>query len=218
MIGSWFDYPAIRLLLSTALAASLVAMSGSVSAQGTSCLVETADGCTLYIDFYSAKFTAFQPNTYGERRFCNDLPGAGTTLFNLEYLHPSLMAVPVDFRIIRNRTDQGKFAQWEDVQKLGDLEPYTVFYQAPTVKPFGSLNLQVEFPSRGEYLAIVTAGHPTLDNTYRAVFPVSVGTPHHLAPLAGFAVLGIALWLFRRTFRVRGAAAEPSGRPQAKLE
>ena len=178
----------------------LLAPGAAAFAQGTVCLVETDDGCTLFIDFYSARFTAYQPIEHGEQRFCNDLPGPGTTLFNLEYLHPSLKSVPVDFRIIRNRTGQGQFARWEDVQALGDLDQHTVFYQSPSIMPMGSLNLQVEFPARGEYLAIVTAGHPTLDKTYHAVFPVSVGTSHHLLPLFGFALLGIAAWFYRRTF------------------
>jgi len=181
-------------------------------AQGTACIVETADGCTLFIDFYSARFTAYQPIRYGEQRFCADLPGPGTTLFNLEYLHPSLSSVPVDFRIIRNRTSKGRFARWEDVQALGDLDRHTVFYQSPSIMPLGSLNLQVEFPARGEYLAIVTAGHPTLDNTYHAVFPVSVGTSHHLAPLFGVALLGIAAWLYRRTFLAPAALGASSAR------
>ncbi len=114
--------------------------------------------CTMHIDFYSARFTAYQPKSQGNQEFCEELPDTGLTLFVLDYLHPSLKLVPVDFRIIRNTTDQGPFALWEDVAQLGDLEPLTLFYQSPTIEADASLQLEYEFAEPGEYIGIVTAG------------------------------------------------------------
>ena len=160
-------------------------------------VVMEGERCTMHIDFYSARFTAYQPETQGSREFCEDLPDIGLTLFVLDYLHPSLKEVPVDFRIIRNTTDQGRFALWDDVAKLGDLQPLTVFYQAPSVEGDASLNVEFEFTEPGEYIGIVTAGHPSNDQVYRSVFPFEVGRPHYQAALlamAFLALVGVYTW------------------------
>ena len=175
----------------------LATLPSSASAGGG--VVMEGDKCTMHIDFYSARFTAYQPETQGNQEFCEDLPDTGLTLFALDYLHPSLKEVPVDFRIIRNTTDQGRFAVWDDVAKLGDLQPLTVFYQAPTVEGDASLQLEYEFTEPGEYIGIVTAGHPSNDNVYRSVFPFEVGRPRYQAALLALAIMGVlALYGWRR--------------------
>ncbi|HET6564551.1 MAG TPA: hypothetical protein VFG52_03985 [Xanthomonadales bacterium] len=184
-------YRICLLLLVLATLPSPASAGGGVVMEG--------DKCTMHIDFYSARFTAYQPETQGNQEFCEDLPDTGLTLFVLDYLHPSLKEVPVDFRIIRNTTDQGRFAVWDDVAKLGDLRPLTVFYQAPTVEGDASLQLEYEFTEPGEYIGIVTAGHPSNDNTYRSVFPFEVGRPRYQAALLALAIIGVlALYGWRR--------------------
>lgn len=180
----------------------LLVLSAAVPAQSNVCIVKTIEGCTVFMDFYSARFTAYQPDFYGEQKFCNELPGTGTTIFTLNYLHRSLKEVPVDFRIIRDATGQGRFASWEDVERLGDLEPYTVFYRPPEVRPDETLLVQHQFTERGEYLAVISAGHPTSDRLYRAVFPITIGRTYTLLPLGGLALLGLVALLYRRE-RVR---------------
>ena len=155
--------------------------------------------CTMHIDFYSARFTAYQPETSGNLEFCEDLPDTGLSLFVLDYLHPSLKDVPVDFRIIRNGTDQGRFAVWEDVAKLGPLEPLTLYYQPPRVEGDASLEVEYRFLEAGEYIGIVTAGHPTNEQIYRAVFPFEVGRKRYQGLLLGLAFLGLlGIYVWRR--------------------
>jgi hypothetical protein len=162
-------------------------------------VVMEGESCTMHIDFYSARFTAYQPETRGNQEFCEDLPDVGLTLFGLDYLHPSLKDVPVDFRIIRNSTDQGRFAVWDDVSRLGDLQPLTVFYQSPLIESDASLQLEFTFTEPGEYIGIVTAGHPTTDQIYRSVFPFEVGRPrYHAAVLALSFIAIIILYAWRR--------------------
>ena len=127
----------------------------SQPAQGGGGVVMEGAQCTMHIDFYSARFTAYQPETSGNHEFCEDLPETGLTLFVLDYLHPSLKEVPVDFRIIRNETDQGPFATWEHVEKLGNLQALTLFYQSPRIESDASLNLEYVFSEPGEYIGIV---------------------------------------------------------------
>ena len=73
------------------------------------------DVCKIKIGFYEAHFTAFQPETSGNRQFCEDLPDVGPTIFVLDYLHDSMKEVPIDFRIIRDVTGSGQFVRLEDV-------------------------------------------------------------------------------------------------------
>jgi hypothetical protein len=153
--------------------------------------------CTMHIDFYSARFTAYQPNTRGNEEFCEDLPDIGPSIFVLDYLHPSLKKVPVDFRIIRDVTGQGRFAKLEDVEALGDIEPLTVFYHPPEIRSNGSYQVEYEFIEKGKYIGVVTAGHPTNENTYAAVFPFSVGKQTYgwrLLIAVFIAILAILAW------------------------
>lgn len=133
------------------------------------------DTCIIAIGFYEAHFTAYQPDTRGDREFCEDLPDAARTTFVLDYLHPSMKEVPVDFRIIRNATGKGEFARPSDVDALGELSPHTVFYQPPVVRANGTFLVEHAFEVDGEYIGIVTAGHPSNDNVYVSVFPFAVG-------------------------------------------
>jgi LPXTG-motif cell wall-anchored protein len=76
-----------------------------------------------------------------------------------------------------------------------------VFYQSPLVRPDGSFKIEYDFVDAGRYIGVVTAGHPTNDNIYAAVFPFSVGEKsykHWLAAGALLAVLAGYLWRRRK--------------------
>ncbi|GMR17517.1 MAG: hypothetical protein BMS9Abin32_639 [Gammaproteobacteria bacterium] len=157
------------------------------------------DACIVTIGFYTAHFTAYQPQTNGNLEFCRELPDTGETIFVLDYLHASLSDVPVDFRIIRDLDGLGKFARWEDVQNLDDLEARTVFYQPPVVRGGGSFRVAHSFAERGDYIGIFTAGHPSNDNVYNAVFSFRVGGNAVSWPIVLFlvALLLLAAYLLR---------------------
>ena len=163
-------------------------------------LVLEDDVCIIRIDFYSAHFTAYQPNTSGNKQFCRDLPDTGETIFVLDYLHQSLKEVPVDFRIIRDVTGLGRFVKPKHVEAIEDIEQHTVFYQLPTVRPDASLKIEYEFVEEGAYIGIVTAGHPSKDTVYTTVFPFEVGGSNFawLAPL--FLLLAAAVFFVVRRF------------------
>ncbi len=169
-------------------------------------LVLEDDVCIIRIDFYSAHFTAYQPNTSGNTQFCRDLPDTGETIFVLDYLHQSLKEVPVDFRIIRDVTGQGRFVKLKHVEAIEDIEQHTVFYQSPAIRPDASLKIEVDFAEEGAYIGIVTAGHPSKETVYTAVFPFEVDGSNFawLAPL--FLLLaGAAFFAVRRFARSRQA-------------
>ncbi len=188
-----------KVLLHTlvSMALTLIPVASTLAGGG---LVLEDDVCIIRIDFYSAHFTAYQPNTSGNTQFCRDLPDTGETIFVLDYLHQSLKEVPVDFRIIRDVTGLGRFVKLKHVEAIEDIEQHTVFYQAPTIRPDASLKIEFDFVEEGAYIGIVTAGHPSKDTIYTAVFPFEVGGSNYtyLAPL--FLLLAAAAFYGVRRF------------------
>lgn len=168
-------------------------------------LVLEEDKCILWIDFYSAHFTAYQPATRGNQQFCGDLPDVAETIIVLDYLHPSLKEVPVDFRIIRDVTGQGQYVKLKHVEALGDLDPYTVFYQPPVIRADASFQIEHTFADKGAYVAVVSAGHPSTDMIYTAVFPFQVGAFRLPLPLPALLLLlagaGLLVWVVLRSRR-----------------
>jgi hypothetical protein len=165
------------------------------------------DVCKIKIGFYEAHFTAYQPETSGNQQFCEDLPDIGETIFVLDYLHDSMKEVPIDFRIIRDVTDLGQFVRPEDIAALGDLTELTIYYQPPTIETDASLAVESLLPAEGNYIGIVTAGHPTNDNLYTAVFPFEVGAIDisYIFPLLAFLAPALLVWLVWRMRRLPAA-------------
>jgi hypothetical protein len=183
----------------------LLSLSAAPAIAGGGVVLED-DVCKIKIGFYEAHFTAFQPETSGNRQFCEDLPDVGPTIFVLDYLHDSMKEVPIDFRIIRDVTGLGKFVRLEDVQAIGDIDAQTVYYYPPTIETDGSLAIEPTLTEEGAYIGIVTAGHPTNDEIYSAVFPFEVGRTNldliwPFVGLLAFLLPAAAFWYLRNRVR-----------------
>ena len=200
----------IRLVSRTFLAAALLILPVAGLQAGGGVVLED-DVCIIWIDFYSAHFTAYQPDSSGNKQFCEDLPDTGATIFVLDYLHNSLKEVPVDFRIIRDVTGLGRYARLEQVQKLEDIEQHTVFYQPPVVRPDASFKIEHEFAEKGAYIGIVSAGHPTNDTIYTAVFPFEVGARNHAYLFPLILVLAGGVFFFVRRSSRAGKVTHEQG-------
>jgi len=137
-------------------------------------VVEEADICVIKISYLKAHFKIYQPLLDGHDDYCEDLPNATESIFVMEYLHDELQRVPVDFRIIRDVTGKGRFARWEDVAAIDDLDSVTVFYQQPVVEP-DVFTVIHAFEEEGEYIGVVTASPPADNRLHIAVFPFEVG-------------------------------------------
>ena len=153
----------------------LLALLFSSLAQGHGSVVNDGDVCFIEFGFYSAHFTIYQPQRSRYEEFCEDIPAVGESIFVMEYLHGSLREVPVDFRIIRDNQNRGRFVTWEDIQAMGDLAPHTEFYAPARTEPDGTFMVLHRFLEAGDYIGIVNTRHPTEDITYHAVFPFHVG-------------------------------------------
>lgn len=149
------------------------------------------DLCVIQIGFYKAHFTIYQPQKSNHKEFCEDIPNAIESVFVMEYLHDGLREAPVDFRIINDVLDRGRFFKEEDLKKIKDINHVTEFYQAPSIQPDGVLIALHQFINEGDYVGIVTANVPNNDNPYIAVFPFRVGSQKW-----GYIPIIIALALF----------------------
>ena len=170
------------------------------------------DICLIKVGFYEAHFTIFQPNSRQHQQFCEDLPDTGESIFVLEYLHDGLEELAVDFRIIRNTTGNGIFANQEDLENIDDLEELTVFYQPPVKDP-DVFAVLYDFKKRGEFIGIVTAEDNNSNKTYKAVFPFETGfTSSDIGDIAKFIVVpSIFLsWLIYFLYRRKKIQAVPS--------
>ena len=138
-------------------------------------IVAEQDVCVIEIGFFRAHFTVYQPETRGSKEYCEDLPDTGKTVFILNYLHESLKNMPVDFRIIKDVTNLDRYAKWDDVTRIEDIDSATVFYQPPITESNAVFKIDHTFAEPGNYIGIVTTRHPTKNKTYNAVFPFEVG-------------------------------------------
>lgn len=179
------SYDAVmRIICKTFLWAALA--GGAAPAMAGGGMILSEDKCIVEIDFYQAHFTAYQPEASGDSQYCKDLPSVGETIFVLDYLHRSLSEVPVDFRIIRDVTGKGEFVKIDDIEAIGDLGDITVFYHPPEIKSNATYSVTHTFAEKGDYVGIVTAGHPTNDSIYTSVFPLTVGASSIPWPMIAF--------------------------------
>ena len=181
----------------------------SPASQAGGGMVIEGDVCIIWVEFYSAHFTAYQPPNHGNKQFCQELPDTGPTIFVLDYLHKSLKDVPVSFRIIHDVTGQGSYVKLKHVEKIEDIERHTVFYQPPVIRADASLKIEHDFAAEGRYIGIVTAGHPSNDMVYTAVFPFETGASDYgilLPVILLFAI--IAAYLLRRVLVARKVAGQ----------
>lgn len=166
---------------------------GSVSAEDDLCLIE--------IGYYKAHFKIYLPEKRRHEQFCEDLPAAGESVFVMEYVHPGLSDVPIDFRILRNVTGEGRFTRLADIERIGDLEAVTVLHH-PASAQRDVFTVRHEFDEAGEFVGVVTLQQPETGKIYTAVFPFDVGfTGFGYWPLFALAALALQvhyLWMSGR--------------------
>ena len=153
----------------------VVFLAVSGLARGHGGVVYEEDLCVLNVGFLQAHFTGYQPQSSGGAEFCEDIPNVGESVFVLEYLHDFMREMAVDFRIVRDVQDFDVYANWDDVQSMGDLAPHTVFYLPAARYLDGVLTARHDFAEAGGYIGVVTAQHPEKNKVYNAVFFFRVG-------------------------------------------
>lgn len=133
------------------------------------------DLCLIRIGYYTAHFKIYLPETHGHRQFCEDLPDAGSSLFVMEYIHDGLANAPIEFRIIKNITGQGRFTRLQHIEALDDLEQHTV-YLHPPARQADVFTVLHEIAEPGEYVGVVKVPSGDGKSLHTAVFPFEAGS------------------------------------------
>ena len=149
-----------------------LALPAQVVAHGS--VTPDADLCIIQIGYLKAHFKIYQPEARGQRDYCEDVPSKGRTIFIMEYEHSDLSTTPVDFRIIKNVTGNGQFANIDDVRMIEDLNAVTVFHHQYDTQP-DVFMVEHRFDDTGEFIGVVSVRNEQNDKEYVAVFPFEVG-------------------------------------------
>lgn len=165
--------PLLRKIAAALLPALTLILANQAAGHGSVAFED--DRCVISINFMLAHFTVFQPELNDNEEFCEDIPDVSRSVFVMEYLHKLLTEMEIDFRIIRDIDRIGRYASWEDIEAISDIEAVTVYYESPRIESGGFYTASHEFADRGSYLGIVTAEHPFEDRNYNAVFYFQVG-------------------------------------------
>jgi hypothetical protein len=166
---------------------SLAPLSNSACARGA--MGFDHDACVLKVGPDFMYFTGYQPSS-SKKKFCEDVPSVGQTIFILDYAQSEMREMKTDFRIIRDES------QAEDIV---NLEKATVAYLPPKTYPTGTLSFDHTFETAGNYVGIVTV-EGAHGEQWVSKFPFSVGKPfaaqapyYLLAAAAALAVLLLVL-------------------------
>jgi hypothetical protein len=90
-----------RRISQSFLLALLLAASAAPPVAGRGDLVSDRDGCILAIGPEIIYFAGYQPSGKPQRKFCEDAPHVGETIFVFDYATPELREMKAGFRILR---------------------------------------------------------------------------------------------------------------------
>jgi hypothetical protein len=176
-----------------ALALFAALLGPSAPAWGRGDLGFDRDQCVLKVGPDLMYFTGYQPNSE-ERKFCEDPPKVGKTIFVFDFAEPELREMKADFRILR----QSSTGEETDAN-----ESAPIAYLPPATYPKGTLSYEYDFTEPGAYIGVVTV---TGEQGERWVgrFPFTVAKPRYLEHVPYYligaaAILGLMLLLSRRT-------------------
>ncbi len=127
-----------------------------------------ADTCVLHVGPYKMYFASYQPDTYYDRKFCQELPGTGNSVLVLDFVEQELRSLPVEVRVIR------------DTGSEDNLEAVTVTHFPAKVYPSGSIDVKYNFDKPGKFVGLVSIGEKR-EHVSRLAFSVGeTGAVSHL--------------------------------------
>lgn len=178
----------IRRFVSRALVAA-IACGGAPAALAHGAMRAENSACVLRIGPDFMYFSGYQPAT-SHRKFCEDIPTTGDTIFVLDYAQEEMREMTADFRIVRNVGEEEEQAR---------LDAVTVAYLPPKAYPHGTLNFEHDFKETGDFVGIVTVDGPHGEH-WVSRFPFSVGrlyspaTPYYLLGAAALLATLLFVW------------------------
>lgn len=182
-MGSWRSRWALFIAIFWALAGC------APQAQARGALALNQDVCILFVGPDFMYFSGYQTAT-PRKRFCEDVPAAGETVFAMDFAQDEMREMKVDFRITR---DIG------EVEDRSALDAATIAYLPPQTYPGGSVSLRANFAETGNYAGLVTVDGPNGEH-WVARFPFAVGRrysvrlPYYLITAAAMLALIVYFW------------------------
>lgn len=175
-----------RFALGAALALAIAGGASPALAHGA--IHKLEGSCLLKVGPDFMYFSGYQP-AVSRRKFCEDVPTIGDTIFTLDYAQSEMREMKADLRIVR---DVGG-----DTPE--NLQAVTVAYLPPRIYPAGTLSLRHFFGEKGDFIGVVTVVGPHGER-WESRFPFSVGrlysprTPYYLVATAAALALLALLW------------------------
>jgi hypothetical protein len=180
----------LRKRFVAALLAGLAALAGAApQACAHGALTLNQDVCLLYIGPDYAYFSGYDPQK-PRKRYCEEVPRAGNTVFAIDFAQSEMREMKVDFRILRDIGENADPAA---------IEAATLAHAPGQVYASGSLNLAYDFKEPGEYAGLVTVDGLHGEH-WTAYFPLSVAEPYrrhlpnYLLLAAGLLALIAMVW------------------------
>ncbi|WP_400769672.1 hypothetical protein [Methylosinus sporium] len=175
-------------LVETLLPAVLVASGVVHSALARGDLLPDKDSCVLKIGPEIIYFAGYQPGAAQQKKFCEDAPQSGETIFVFDYAAPELREMKAGFRILLPS---------EASEDEPSSESATVAALPPQIYPKGTFSFAHVFAQPGDFVGVVTIDGAAGEH-WTARFPFSVGkrrfeiSPYYLIGAAGL----LAFFLF----------------------
>ncbi|BBU63528.1 hypothetical protein MSC49_34630 [Methylosinus sp. C49] len=177
-----------RHLAQTLASAVLIAWGVANSALARGDLLPDKDSCVLKIGPEIIYFTGYQPGAAQQKKFCEDAPRLGETIFVFDYAAPELREMKAGFRILR---------QSDDSEDASSMEAAVAASLPAQIYPKGTFSFAHVFAQPGDFIGVVTIDGAAGEH-WTARFPFSVGkrrfeiSPYYLIAAAGL----LALLLF----------------------
>jgi hypothetical protein len=146
-----------------------------------------SDTCVLHIGPYKMYFASYLPDTFYERKFCQELPGAGNAVLVLDYVEHELRSLPVEVRII------------QDTGSEDNLDAITIAHLPTKIHPTGSISVKHNFDNPGKFVGLVSIGE---NHEHVTRFSFSVGQQGVMSHLTHYMIIivpvmvGIAVAVF----------------------
>ena len=135
-----------QTLIRVAICLVPLALGAPLAAQAQHGHELATDTCVLHAGPYKMYFNGYQPDTYYDRQFCQEIPGTGNTVLVFDFVEHELRSIPIDVRIIR------------DTGSEADLESITVLHLPAKIYPTGSIDVKFNFDKPGKFVGLVSIG------------------------------------------------------------
>ena len=133
-----------------------------------------SDTCVLHIGPYKMYFASYLPDTFYERKFCQELPGAGNAVLVLDYVEHELRSLPVEVRII------------QDTGSEANLDAITIAHLPTMIHPTGSISVKHNFDNPGKFVGLVSIGE---NHEHVTRFSFSVGQQGVMSHLSHYVMI-----------------------------